>query len=73
MWSFYFNWEITTFKQRTETMLVKTYGAAVVGVNAHEIIMEVAVGGRANWNMIGLPDKVAFSIFQEIANHLLHF
>jgi len=38
-------------------MLVKTFGAAVVGVNAHEIVMEVAVGGRTNWSMVGLPDN----------------
>ena len=38
-------------------MLVKTYGGAVLGVNAQLITIEVAVGGRANWSMVGLPDN----------------
>lgn len=47
-------------------MLVKTYGAAVVGVDAHEIILEVSVGGSSNWNMVGLPDNAVREGLQRI-------
>ena len=47
-------------------MLVKTYGGAVLGVNAQPITIEVAVGGRASWNMVGLPDNAVKEGWQRI-------
>lgn len=47
-------------------MLVKTYGATVVGVDAREITIEVAVGGGASWNMVGLPDNAVREGWQRI-------
>lgn len=39
-------------------MLVKTYGSAVYGVNAHKITIEVNIGqGQLNYFMVGLPDN----------------
>ena len=39
-------------------MLVKTYGSAVFGVNAHKITIEVNIGqGQLNYFMVGLPDN----------------
>lgn len=51
-------------------MLVKTYGGAVLGVNAHLITIEVAVGGRASWNMVGLPDNAVKEGWQRIDSAL---
>ncbi len=39
-------------------MLVKTYGSAVYGVNAHKITIEVNIGpGQVKYFMVGLPDN----------------
>lgn len=39
-------------------MLVKTYGSAVYGVNAHKITVEVNIGqGQMKYYMVGLPDN----------------
>lgn len=39
-------------------MLVKTYGSAVYGVNAHKITIEVNLGqGQVKYFMVGLPDN----------------
>ncbi|MBX2845779.1 MAG: YifB family Mg chelatase-like AAA ATPase [Saprospiraceae bacterium] len=38
-------------------MLVKTYGGAVVGVNAHQITIEISVGGGTKRAMVGLADS----------------
>ena len=39
-------------------MLVKTYGSAVHGVNAHKITVEVNIGqGQMKYFMVGLPDN----------------
>jgi len=39
-------------------MLVKTYGSAVYGVNAHKITIEVNIGqGQMKFFMVGLPDN----------------
>lgn len=39
-------------------MLVKTFGSAVYGVNAHTITVEVNLGGQGfGYNLVGLPDK----------------
>ncbi|NUM32704.1 MAG: YifB family Mg chelatase-like AAA ATPase [Bacteroidetes bacterium] len=39
-------------------MLVKTYGSAVYGVNAHKITIEVNIGpGQIKYFMVGLPDN----------------
>ncbi len=39
-------------------MLVKTYGSAVFGVNAHKITIEVNIGsGQVKYFMVGLPDN----------------
>lgn len=39
-------------------MLVKTYGSAVYGVNAHKITIEVNLGpGQIKYFMVGLPDN----------------
>ncbi len=53
-------------------MLVKTFGAAVVGVDAQLITMEIALGGRANWNMVGLPDNAVREGWQRIDAALRH-
>ena len=39
-------------------MLVKTFGSAVYGVNAHTITVETNTGaGKPGFNLVGLPDK----------------
>lgn len=55
-----------------KNMLVKTFGAAVVGVTAQLITIETALGGRANWNMVGLPDNAVREGWQRIDAALRH-
>ncbi len=38
-------------------MLAKTFGCAVVGIDAHTITVEVSVTGGTNFYMVGLPDN----------------
>ena len=37
-------------------MLVKTYGSAIIGVNALTVTVEVNVGDGVGFFMVGLPD-----------------
>lgn len=51
---------VSIFSQKTYFchMLVKTYGSAVYGVNAHKITIEVNIGqGQLSYFMVGLPDN----------------
>lgn len=38
-------------------MLVKTYGSAILGVNALMVTVEVNVGEGVGFFMVGLPDN----------------
>ncbi|MCR4659775.1 MAG: YifB family Mg chelatase-like AAA ATPase [Bacteroidales bacterium] len=48
-------------------MLVKTYGCAIVGVNAVTVTVEVNVAPGASFNMVGLPDNAVKESSQRIA------
>lgn len=50
---------------RFKTMLVKTYGSAVYGVNALTITIEVTIGKGTKYHVVGLPDNaVKESLFR---------
>ena len=51
-------------------MLVKTYGSAIFGVNAHTITVEVNVDAGVNFSMVGLPDSAVKESQQRIATAL---
>ena len=51
-------------------MLVKTYGSAIFGVNAHTITVEVSVDAGVNFSMVGLPDNAVKESQQRIATAL---
>ena len=38
-------------------MLVKTYGGAILGVNALTVTVEVTIGDGVGFYMVGLPDN----------------
>lgn len=58
-------------------MLVKTYGSAVIGVNAITITVEVDVDQGINFLMVGLPDSAVkesqHRIISAFNNNELHF
>lgn len=47
-------------------MLVKTYGAAVYGVNANTITVEVNISDGVNFSLVGLPDSAVKESQQRI-------
>ena len=49
-------------------MLVKTYGSAIVGVNALTVTVEVNVGDGIGFSMVGLPDNAVKESAQRIAS-----
>ncbi|MCL2596471.1 MAG: YifB family Mg chelatase-like AAA ATPase [Paludibacter sp.] len=53
-------------------MLVKTYGAAVQGINATMITMEVSVTAGMRYMLVGLPDNAVREGFERI-NSALHY
>ncbi len=53
-------------------MLVKTYGGAVMGVEAHQITIEVNIGGNSNWAMVGLADSAVKEGWFRIDSALKH-
>jgi len=53
-------------------MLVQIKGCAVLGVDAHEIIIEVSVGGSRKPSMVGLPDNAVKEGWQRISTAFRH-
>ena len=53
-------------------MLVKTYGSAVYGVDAHAITIEVNVGGGTGYYMVGLPDNAVREAWQRMTTAIRH-
>ena len=49
-------------------MLVKTYGSAIVGVNAMPVTVEVSLGEGVGFFMVGLPDSAVKESAQRIAS-----
>ena len=49
-------------------MLVKTYGSAIVGVNAMPVTVEVSLGDGVGFFMVGLPDSAVKESAQRIAS-----
>ena len=49
-------------------MLVKTYGSAIVGVNAMPVTVEVSLGDGVGFFMVGLPDNAVKESAQRIAS-----
>ena len=49
-------------------MLVKTYGSAIIGVNALTVTVEVSVGEGVGFFMVGLPDNAVKESAQRIAS-----
>lgn len=48
-------------------MLVKTYGSAIIGVNAVTVTVEVSMGEGSGFFMVGLPDNAVKESAQRIA------
>lgn len=55
--------EITVKK---DTQLVKTYGSAILGINAITITVEVSIDKGINFFMVGLPDSAVKESHQRI-------
>ena len=51
-------------------MLVKTYGSAIIGINAQTITIEVEVGQGINFFLVGLPDSAVKESQQRIESAL---
>lgn len=51
-------------------MLVKTYGSAIIGINAITITIEVEVGQGINFYLVGLPDSAVKESQQRIESAL---
>lgn len=49
-------------------MLVKTYGSAIIGVNAITVTVEVTAGEGAGFYMVGLPDSAIKESAQRISS-----
>ena len=49
-------------------MLVKTYGSAIIGVNAVTVAVEVSVSEGAGFFMVGLPDSAVKESVQRISS-----
>ena len=49
-------------------MLVKTYGSAIIGVNAVTVTVEVTVSPGAGFSIVGLPDNAVKESGQRIAS-----
>ena len=49
-------------------MLVKTYGSAILGVNALTVTVEVSVGSGVGFFMVGLPDNAVKESAQRISS-----
>ena len=49
-------------------MLVKTYGSAIIGVNALTVTVEVTMGEGVGFFMVGLPDNAVKESAQRIAS-----
>ncbi|MBD99005.1 MAG: magnesium chelatase [Verrucomicrobia bacterium] len=54
-------------------MLVKTYGSALVGVNALTITVEVSVSQGINFHLVGLPDNAVKESQQRVDSALRQF
>ncbi len=53
-------------------MLVKTYGSAIIGIDALTITIEVEVGQGINFYLVGLPDSAVKESQQRIESALSH-
>lgn len=53
-------------------MLAKTYGAALFGVNAHIITIEVNVGQGQHFHLVGLPDSAVKESEQRVETAIKH-
>lgn len=51
-------------------MLVKTYGAAVQGIDAIQVTIEVASESGISFNMVGLPDTAVKESYQRVMSAL---
>ena len=49
-------------------MLVKTYGSAIIGVNALTVTVEVTIGEGIGFFMVGLPDNAVKESAQRISS-----
>ena len=49
-------------------MLVKTYGSAILGVNALTVTVEVTTGDGVGFFMVGLPDNAVKESAQRIVS-----
>lgn len=49
-------------------MLVKTYGSAIIGVNAVTVTVEVNVCSGVGFSMVGLPDNAVKESTQRITS-----
>lgn len=65
------NSDIEIIEQKPDK-LVKVYGSAVYGVDAHTITMEVNVGKGTKYYMVGLPDNAVRESWQRIETALRH-
>jgi magnesium chelatase family protein len=54
-------------------MLAKSYGAAVYGVNAYTITIEVSVGQGLKLFMVGLPDSAVKESEQRVESAIKHY
>ena len=54
-------------------MLIKTYGSALLGINAIIITIEVNVGKGINFMMVGLPDNAVKESQQRIESSIQNF
>ena len=53
-------------------MLVKTYGSAILGVNALMVTVEVNVGDGVGFFMVGLPDKAVTESRQRVKSAIFN-
>ena len=53
-------------------MLVKTYGAAVYGIDAIIVTIEVSVEIGVSFNLVGLPDTAVKESYQRVVAAMRH-
>lgn len=53
-------------------MLVKTFGAAVQGIDAIQVTIEVASGGGIAYHLVGLPDTAVKEGYQRVMSAMRH-
>jgi len=62
--------QMSAFSKTPTTMLVKTFGSAIYGVNAMMVTVEVSVEMGLNFTLVGLPDSAVKESQQRIATAL---